>query len=156
MRRRSVLALALAAWTLGLPGDPDSRLARAQSATDPLETVRAFYVADDIHAVRFYAARLRALMERDIRESKGEVGRLGFAFHVNGQDTDPGWAKTLTLTPLSQDGDRAELRATFRNGGPQDLRYSLVREVDAWKIANVRSRKGDRWDLIEILSAPLP
>lgn len=119
MRRRAVLALAL-----GCLAGP----ALAQSAADPVETVRAFYAADDIGAVRFYARRLRALYERDRREAGGEVGRLGFAFHVNGQDTEPGFARSLALAPLSNEGDRAEVRARFRNGGPQELRYSLLRE----------------------------
>ncbi len=147
MRRRAVLTLALALLTAP---------ALAQSATDPVETVRAFYAADDINAVRFYARRLRALYERDQREAKGEVGRLGFAFPVNGQDIEPGFAKSLTLAPLANDGDRAEVRATFRNGGPQELRYSLVREAGLWRIANVRSLKGETWDLVALLSAPLP
>lgn len=147
MRRRTLLAGAL-----GLVAGP----ALGQSAADPVETVRAFYAADDINAVRFYARNLRGLYERDQREAKGEVGRLGFAFHVNGQDTEPGWTKSLRLTALSSRGDRAEVQARFRNGGPQELRYSLLREAGAWKIANVRSLNSERWDLIEILSAPLP
>ena len=146
MRRRAVLAA-----TFALLAGP----AFAQSATDPVATVRAFYAADDINAVRFYARSLRALYERDRREAKGEVGRLGFAFHVNGQDTEPDFAKTLTLTRLPGEGDRAEVRATFRNGGPQELRYVLLREDGAWKIANVRSVKGETWDLVALLSAPL-
>ncbi|WP_284209449.1 DUF3828 domain-containing protein [Methylorubrum aminovorans] len=146
MHRRAVLTLAF-----GLLAEP----ALAQSAADPVETVRAFYAADDINAVRFYAKRLRTLYERDQREAKGEVGRLGFAFYVNGQDTEPDFAKSLALAPLSNEGDRAEVRASFRNGGPQELRYSLVREAGAWKIANVRSLKGETWDLIALLSAPL-
>lgn len=147
MRRRTLLAGAL-----GLVAGP----ALGQSAADPVATVRAFYAADDINAVRFYARNLRGLYERDQRESKGEVGRLGFAFHVNGQDTEPGWAKSLRLTALSSEGDQAEVQARFRNGGPQELRYSLLREAGVWKIANVRSLNGERWDLVEILSAPLP
>ncbi|MRI52843.1 DUF3828 domain-containing protein [Methylobacterium sp. DB1607] len=147
MRRRAVLALAF-----GLLAGP----VFAQSAADPLEAVQAFYAADDINAVRFYAKRLRELYERDRREADGEVGRLGFAFHVNGQDTEAGFARSLALAALSNDGDRAEVRARFRNGGPQELRYSLVREAGAWKIANVRSVKGETWDLVALLSAPLP
>lgn len=146
MRRRAVLALAL-----GCLAGP----ALAQSAADPVETVRAFYAADDIGAVRFYARRLRTLYERDRREAGGEVGRLGFAFHVNGQDTEPGFARSLALAPLSNEGDRAEVRARFRNGGPQELRYSLLREDGVWKIADVRSLKGETWDLVALLSAPL-
>lgn len=146
MRRRAVLALAFA-----LLAGP----AFAQSATDPVETVRAFYAADDIGAVHFYARPLRALYERDRREAKGEVGRLDFAFHVNGQDTEPDFAKSLALTRLSGEGDRAEVRATFRNGGSQELRYAMLREDGVWKIADVRLLKGETWDLVAILSAPL-
>ncbi|KAB7785081.1 DUF3828 domain-containing protein [Methylorubrum populi] len=146
MRRRAVLAA-----TFALLAGP----AFAQSATDPVETVRAFYAADDINAVRFYARSLRVLYERDRREAKGEVGRLGFAFHVNGQDTEPDFTRSLTLTRLPGEGDRAEVRATFRNGGPQELRYVLLREDGAWKIANVRSLKDETWDLVALLSAPL-
>jgi len=47
------------------------------------------------------------------------------------------------------------VRATFRNGGPQELRYVLLREDGTWKIANVRSLKGETWDLVALLSAPL-
>ncbi len=144
--RTALIALALAL---------SAGSARAQSATDPVETVRAFYAKDDINAVRFYANGLRRLFERDQREAKGEVGRLGFAFHVNGQDTEPGFSKSLTLTPLVVEADRAEVQATFRNGSPQELRYSLLREGGLWKIADVRSLRKDRWDLTEILSAPL-
>ena len=146
MRRRAVLAA-----TFALLAGP----AFAQSATDPVETVRTFYAADDINAVRFYARSLRTLYERDRREAKGEVGRLGFAFPINGQDTEPDFARSLTLARLPGEGGRAEVRATFRNGGPQELRYVLLREDGAWKIANVRSLKGETWDLVALLSAPL-
>lgn len=95
MRRRAVLAAMLA-----LLAGP----AFAQSAADPVETVRAFYAADDINAVRFYARSLRALYERDRREAKGEVGRLGFAFPINGQDTEPDFARSLALARLPGEG----------------------------------------------------
>ena len=130
--------------------------AMAQSATDPVETVRAFYAKDDINAVRFYAKRLRTLYERDQKQAKGEVGRLGFAFHVNGQDTADGWAKTLKLTALSRDEAKAEVQALFKNFSPQDLRYDMVRENGVWLIADVRSLRKETWRLIEILSAPFP
>ena len=129
--------------------------AMAQSATDPVETVRAFYAKDDINAVRFYAKRLRTLYERDQREAKGEVGRLGFAFHVNAQDTEEKWEKTLKLTALSTGPDKAEVQASFKNFSPQDIRYDMVRENGTWLIADVRSLKTEKWGLVKILSAPL-
>lgn len=143
---RAILALILA--LLVAP-------ALAQSASEPVKTVRAFYAKDDINAVRFYAKRLRALYERDQREAKGEVGRLGFAFHVNGQDTEDKWEKTLKLTALSSSADKAEVQASFKNFSPQDIRYDMVRENGTWLIADVRSLKKEKWQLVKILAAPL-
>ena len=144
---RLALTLLLALFTLP---------ALAQSATDPVETVRALYAKDDATEVRFFARALRGLFERDAKEAQGEVGRLGFAYHVNGQDTEDGWAKTLTLTLVSADETRAEVQARFRNFTQQDLRYDLVREGGRWLVADVRSLKKERWRLMEIMSAPLP
>ncbi len=129
--------------------------ALAQSATDPVETVRAFYKKDDINAVQFYAKRLRALYERDQREAKREIGRLDFAFYVNGQDTEPKWEKTLKLKALSASEDKAEVQALFKNFSPQDLRYDMVKENGKWLIADVRSLKKETWELVKLLSAPL-
>ncbi|TXN06408.1 DUF3828 domain-containing protein [Methylobacterium sp. WL103] len=144
--------VALAALALVCLANP----AAAQSATDPVETVRAFYAKDDTGAVGFYAKRLRALYERDRREAGNEVGRLDFAFTVNGQDTEANWQKTLKLVALSDDHERAQVQATFRNFTPQDLRYDLVREDGRWLIADVRSMTGQTWDLVTILSSKLP
>lgn len=130
--------------------------AQAQSATDPVETVRAFYAAASINETRFYARGLRALYERDRHEAEGEVGRIAFDFRVNGQDTEDGWERTLSLTASALDGDRAEVRATFRNVSPQDIRYSLVREDGRWLIADVRSLKHETWRLTSLLSGPFP
>lgn len=129
--------------------------ASAQSASDPVETVRAFYRQDDINAVQFYAKRLRALYERDLKEAKGEVGRLGFAFHVNGQDTEENWQKWLKINVLSTNDDKAEIQALFKNFSPQDLRYDMVRENGTWLIADVRSLRKETWRLVKLLSAPL-
>lgn len=141
------LALALLLALLAAP-------ALAQSATDPVETVRAFYAADDTNAVRFYARRLRSLYERDRKQARGEVGRLDFAFHVNGQDTEDDWRRTLALKAVSGTDGEAEVQATFRNFAPQDLRYDLVREGGRWLIADVRSLRKATWRLTTILSAP--
>ncbi|GJD94056.1 DUF3828 domain-containing protein [Methylobacterium iners] len=143
---RLALALLLALFTLP---------ALAQSTTDPVETVRALYAKDDATELRFFAKTLRTLFERDAKEAQGEVGRLGFAYHVNGQDTEPGWAKTLSLTLVSQDETRAEIQARFKNFTPQDLRYDLVKEGGRWLVADVRSLRKERWRLMEIMSAPL-
>jgi hypothetical protein len=142
------LALALLLALLTVP-------ALAQSATDPVETVRALYAKDDATEIRFFAKTLRALFEKDAKEAQGEVGRLGFAYHVNGQDTQDGWAKTLVLTLVSAEESKAEVQARFKNFTPQDLRYDLVKEGGRWLVADVRSLRKERWRLMEIMSAPL-
>lgn len=144
---RLALALLLALFTFP---------ALAQSATDPVETVRALYAKDDASEVRFFAKTLRGLFEKDAKEAKGEIGRLGFAYHVNGQDTADGWAKTLKLTIVSAEEARAEVQARFKNFSQQDLRYDLVKEGGRWLVADVRSLKKERWRLMEIMSARLP
>ena len=129
--------------------------AMAQSPTDPVETVRAFYAKDDSNAVQFYAKRLRALYEKDRKEANGEVGRLDFAFQVNGQDTEDDWAESLKLKALSVAEDRAEVQALFKNFSPQELRYDMVKENGTWLITDVRSLRKERWQLVKILSRPL-
>ncbi|KQT90495.1 DUF3828 domain-containing protein [Methylobacterium sp. Leaf466] len=128
----------------------------AQSATDPVETVRALYAADDVNEWRFLAKGLRTLFEKDATESKGEVGRLGFAYHVNGQDTQSGWRKTLVLKTLSANETKAEVQARFKNFSNQDLRYDLVKENGLWLVTDVRALTKERWRLEAIMSAPLP
>jgi hypothetical protein len=124
--------------------------ALAQSAEDPIESVRAFYAKDDIRAYGFYSKRLKGLFLRDERKAKqngDELGSIDFAFYVNGQDTEDDWQKTLRLELLSRKGKRAEVRATFKNFTPQDLRYSLVLEGGKWLIDDVRSVGENPWRL---------
>jgi hypothetical protein len=124
--------------------------ALAQSAEDPIESVRAFYAKDDIRAYGFYSKRLKGLFLRDERKAKqngDELGSIDFAFHVNGQDTEDDWQKTLRLELLNRKGKRAEVRATFKNFTPQDLRYSLVLEGGHWLIDDVRSVGENPWRL---------
>ncbi|NEU12031.1 DUF3828 domain-containing protein [Methylobacterium sp. BTF04] len=143
-RQRLMLGIAL---LLACAASP----ALAQSATDPAETVRELYAADDITVWRFHARSLRALFEKDRKDAQGEMGRLDFAYHVNGQDTEDDWAKTLTVTTLANDETRAEVQARFRNFSAQDIRYDLVKENGRWLVEDVRALTKARWRLSTIL-----
>ncbi len=124
--------------------------ALAQSADDPVETVRAFYAKDSIRAYGFYSKRLKSLFVTDDRESKkrgDELGSINFAFYVNAQDTEDGWEKTLRFELVSRKDKRAEVKVTFKNFTPQDLRYSLVLEGGHWLIDDVRSVGEPPWRL---------
>lgn len=126
--------------------------ALAQSADDPVETVRAFYAKDNIRSYEFYSKRLKALFVRDDKAAKkrGDGGSIDFAFHVNGQDTEEGWQKTLHLELLSRKDKRAEVKATFKNFMQQDLRYTLVLEKGHWLIDDVRSTGESAWQLSKL------
>ncbi|MFL5348201.1 MAG: hypothetical protein ACJ8AT_25695 [Hyalangium sp.] len=127
--------------------------ALAQSAEDPVETVRAFYAKDNIRAYGFYSKRLKGLFVRDDKAAKKRgdgLGSIDFAFYVNGQDTEDGWQKTLHLELLSRQDTRAEVKATFKNFTQQDLRYSLVLEKGRWLIDDVRSTGQDAWQLSKL------
>lgn len=61
--------------------------ALAQSAKEPVETVRAFYAKNSIRAYEFYSKRLKGLFVRDDNEARKRgdgQGGIDFAFHVNG------------------------------------------------------------------------
>jgi hypothetical protein len=141
---RILIALAL---VLGLTG-----AAGAQSKDDPIATVRAFYAKDSIRASQFYSKRLKALFAEEERKAGGEIGNLDFAFHVNAQDTEEGWEKTLRLTLTSKAASRAEVKAAFKNFEPQDIRYDLVHENGRWLIDDARSLGKTRWRLSTILA----
>jgi hypothetical protein len=125
-----------------------------QSADDPVATVRAFYAKDDVNASEFYSKRLKALFARDTQKAKreGGMGNLGFAFHVNGQDTEDNWQKTLRLAVVSRTENRAKVKATFKNFNPNDIRYAMVRENGRWLIDDARSLGKEKWRLSTIVA----
>ena len=145
-------SLALGLLLLALSTAP----ALAQSATDPVGTVSAFYVKNEIHSPEFYSKKLNRLLTRDEQKAKKTGGspNLDFAFQLNGQDAEEGWRKTLRLELVSREGKHAEVKALFKNFQPQDLRYSLVLESGHWVIDDVRSTGPDAWQLSKLLTRP--
>jgi hypothetical protein len=139
----SVVALLLAS--------PAGGSSQPRAEQDPVAVVRAFYKRDSIRAYEFYSARLKELFVKDNAAAGGDEGNLTFAFHVNGQDVDDGWEKTLNFDLIALGNDRAVVRVTFRNGRPQDIHYTLVRERGRWLIDDAKSVAAERWVLSEIL-----
>jgi hypothetical protein len=126
--------------------------AESSAFSDPVAVVRAFYDRDSIRAYEFYSSRLKRLFIEDVRRSGGDMGNLTFAFHVNAQDTETGWEQTLKVELVKREKSRAEVRATFQNFRPQDIRYTLVREKGKWLIDDARSVLANQWVLSKILS----
>ena len=97
-----------------------------------------------------YTPRLKALIDRDTRLAKGEVGCLDFVFWVNGQD----WSLTdVRVKSRAVEGhpDRRTVTATFVNDTPQEIEFDFQRTARGWLLDEVRSRRDIPWTLSEIL-----
>ena len=97
-----------------------------------------------------YTARLAKLIRDDRRKARGEVGCLDFDFWVNGQD----WViKDLAVTSEDPGPDRKTVVAKFLNtGDPQEIHLEFQRVGGRWLLDDVRSLKGEKWTLSQILT----
>lgn len=96
-----------------------------------------------------YTARLRKLIQDDVKRAKGEVGCLDFDFWVNGQD----WTITNLIVASGAAGkDQWTVIAKFRNSGdPEEIHFDFRRVEQRWLLDDVHSVKDPRWTLSEIL-----
>jgi hypothetical protein len=102
-------------------------------------------------AVDIYTPRLKALFANDLRQSKGEVGCLGFVFWVNGQD----WSLRdvhVTSRDVVAHPDRKMVVATFINDVPQEIPFDFRRVSGRWFLNDAEWLKGMRWTLSAVLS----
>lgn len=151
-----MMRLLIAVAALVLLGQP----ALAQSSTDARAAVEAVYAVygpaqiypDDPRPFR--SERLNSLYDKDAAEANGEIGRIDFDPFVNGQDFQ---LDKLEVGEAYYAGGRAVVRVTFENmGTPNELGFLLVNE-DGWKVDDVWGGSADyRYDLLDILQAPLP
>lgn len=108
----------------------------------------------DLSATRaraYFTAPVVALLERDRREAKGEVGRLDFDPFVNGQDWE---VAGLHITVAEQGAGRATGTVSFSNAGQRTVvRHTLVRTSDGWRVDDIRW-DGGKESLRDILARP--
>lgn len=100
-----------------------------------------------------YAPTLMELWDAmEARTPEGEVGAIDFDPFINAQDYE---IKDVAIGDAAIDGDEATVTATFTNfGEPQEIRFTLVRLADGWKIDDIESLAGDYpWRLSELLAA---
>jgi len=148
-----LFALALIALAALLPGRAGAAGTMPPDNAAPMAVVQGFYRAD-AHDYEPYSRRLRALFKAAVDNSHARdipVAGLDFDFVVNGQDNEPDTYRSARFTLVSQAGNRAEVKVTFRNGGAQELRYTLVLEGGRWLMDDVRSVAGERWLWSEML-----
>lgn len=122
--------------------------------TDPVTVVRQLYRPAGHDRGAAYSRRLEALYQAALKNAKVRdipVSGLDFDFAVNGQEVEPDTYRSAQVALLRQGDGRAEVRASFRNRGDQELRYSLVLEGGRWRIDEVTSTTGDGWRWSDML-----
>ena len=101
---------------------------------------------------KVYSARLQALVDADAKATpEGEVGKIDWDVFVDGQEWE---IAELKIAVVSEDGDRAQVSASFENlGEPREMLFDLVREGGRWLVDDVQSLKpGGRWTMSKILT----
>ncbi len=122
--------------------------------SDPVALIKAIYATyetDNPGLEHIYSNRLQALIDKDTKETPdGMVGRIDWDVFVNGQD----WKLSkLKITLVSQDTDRAQVRATFKNfDDTNNMLFNLVRENGAWRVDDIENTLPPRWTMSKILT----
>lgn len=98
-----------------------------------------------------FTERLMVLLEADdeLAQRQG-IGRLGFDPFVDAQD----FALQGFDFSTARQGEIASVEARFQNfGEPTRIVYTLVREADGWRIADIAAPDGPYpWRLSELLA----
>jgi hypothetical protein len=155
--RRSTIALLLAA-AAAIP-----TAAPAAGESSPADVTTAIYHIyagpkgdyqtgnlDDKRVVVYLSKSLRAALKAmDARSKKLNEPILDFDPVTDSQDPQ---VEKLSIAP---EGDAAAV-ATFYSGDVKHLvRYSFVREGDAWKVDDISGGAGgDTWDLRDVIKPP--
>lgn len=136
MRTRTLASLAV--LLLATPAaalQPDTAIGTARAMVD---AIYAALPGDrfDWRAQRF-TPELKALIEREARESAGEIGLFDAVPFCDCQDTDERYRATSNV---QQTGPRtATARVTLVNGAPRRVTLDLVRLPGGWAIADLHS-----------------
>jgi hypothetical protein len=100
---------------------------------------------------RYFDAELLKLYLKDVREAKGEVGRLDGDPLYNAQDFD---IKDFFISPPEMTGGQAHVTVRFKNiGKATRVEYVLSRTSGGWRISDIRYDDGS--SLKKILQGPL-
>ena len=156
MRWSTIFLLAAAAVAV-----PSAALAAGESS--PADVTTAIYRIyagpkgdyqtgnlDDRRVAVYLSKSLRAALKAmDARSKKLNEPILDFDPVIDSQDPQ---VEKLSIAP---EGDAAAI-ATFYSGDAKHVvRYSFVREGDAWKVDDISGGGGDdKWDLRDIIKPP--
>jgi hypothetical protein len=141
---RRALGFAVAAGALS------PRLAFAQSATDPVETVRTFFATVNERNERTFFTRefnrLFARQRRRSREMDSPLPGLDADYLCMCQEEEDGWKNTLRFEHIvTVDNRVARVRVKFRNFAEREVIYALHFENGRWLIDNIEPPGERSW-----------
>jgi hypothetical protein len=86
------------------------------------------------------------------RSEEFEMPIIDFDPYINAQDYE---LSDLVISDPAVEGDHATVGVSFLNfGTPEDIRFSLVRRAEGWKIDDIEALGGEfPWRLSELLAA---
>jgi hypothetical protein len=85
------------------------------------------------------------------RSDAADMPIIDFDPLVNGQDFE---LADLVISDPAVNGDTATVAVSFLNfGDPQELRFTLVRRAEGWKIDDIETIGEETWRLSELLAA---
>ena len=100
---------------------------------------------------RYFDAELLKLYLRDVREAKGEVGRLEVDPLYYAQDTE---ITEFSISEPEKVGGETHVVVRFKNmKKPKRIEFVMSKTADGWRIGDIRYDDGN--SLKKILEAPL-
>lgn len=130
------------------------------SAKRFVQSIYSSYIGEDAngvrwrgsHAGRYFDPVLARLIERDIQETNGEVGRLGADPFINAQAFE---ISALRIDMISETADQARGVVSFINMSQRvKIQLDLVRTPHGWRVSNI-VWPGQKQDLLAVMSGPL-
>lgn len=89
---------------------------------------------------KYFDKNLANLIWKELTTRGNEVGVLDFDIFYNAQDME---IKKLMVAAPKIQNDKADVTVTFENfGGKETIRYALVKQNAAWKIADIKYKDG--------------
>ncbi|HEY1049186.1 MAG TPA: DUF3828 domain-containing protein [Prosthecobacter sp.] len=118
---------------------PDALVAALYKAHDNDKS--PFFQTDDKAPLnKFFNKELADLIWKDAKESKGEVGVLGFDPLYDAQDTE---IKKFAIQEAKVEGEKATVPVGFENmGEKQRVVFKLVKQGGVWKISDIQYTAG--------------
>lgn len=152
-----LVLLGLAALLFFLGPSPSAQ-AKDQNAKQFLQAIYASYGSNGYglrwrgpKTDQYFDQTLTKLIAKDLKESKGGIGRIDVDPFIYAQDFD---ISSLKIETLSEDTQNAKALVSFVNlSQPTKVKFDLVNTAQGWRIANITWPQ-DGKDLRTLLSGP--